>query len=55
MPGYLTEWNQFRALDLVKLKKILKYPVVIDLRNIYEPNELKQLGFNYYSLGRNID
>ena len=46
----LTEWNQFRALDLVKLKKILKYPVVIDLRNIYEPNELKQLGFNYYSL-----
>ena len=51
----LTEWNQFRALDLVKLKKILKYPVVIDLRNIYEPNELKQLGFNYYSLGRNID
>ena len=51
----LTEWNQFRALDLVKLKKILKYPIVIDLRNIYEPNELKQLGFNYYSLGRNID
>ena len=41
----LTEWNQFRALDLNKLKTLLKNPIVIDLRNIYNPIEMKQLGF----------
>ena len=50
----LTEWNQFRALDLKRLKKKLKNPIIIDLRNIYNPVELKQMGFEYYSLGRNI-
>ena len=44
-----------QSIRFGKIKKILKYPNVIDLRNIYEPDELKQLGFNYYSLGRNID
>ena len=48
----LTEWNQFRALDLKMLKIKLKKPVIIDLRNIYNPNELKNMGFEYYSLGR---
>jgi len=48
----LTEWNQFRALDLIKLKKILNYPIIIDLRNIYNPKELSELGFDYYSIGR---
>ena len=48
----LTEWNQFRALDLNKLKKILNHPIIIDLRNIYNPKELKELGFSYYSIGR---
>ena len=51
----LTEWNQFRALDLKKLKKILNKPIIIDLRNIYNPEELKNIGFEYYSLGRNFD
>jgi UDPglucose 6-dehydrogenase len=51
----LTEWNQFRALDLKKLKKILNKPIIIDLRNIYNPEEVKNLGFEYYSLGRNFD
>ena len=51
----LTEWNQFRALDLSKLKKFLTTPNLIDLRNIYNPNEIKQIGFNYKSLGREID
>ena len=51
----LTEWNQFRALDLKKLKKLLNKPLIIDLRNIYNPEEIKNMGFKYYSLGRNFD
>jgi UDPglucose 6-dehydrogenase len=51
----LTEWNQFRALDLKKLKKLLNQPIIIDLRNIYNPKEIKNMGFKYYSLGRNFD
>ena len=51
----LTEWNQFRALDLKKLKKLLNKPLIIDLRNIYNPEEIKDMGFKYYSLGRNFD
>tara|TARA_B100000989_G_scaffold116521_1_gene85754 strand:- start:1234 stop:2565 length:1332 start_codon:yes stop_codon:yes gene_type:complete len=48
----LTEWNQFRALDLKKIKKLLKEPILIDLRNIYNPKEMMEIGFSYYSLGR---
>ncbi len=48
----LTEWNQFRSLNLERLHKIMKEPVFIDLRNIYEPNLVRQLGFNYHSVGR---
>ena len=48
----LTEWNQFRALDLRKLKNILKNKVIIDLRNIYNPEEIIESGFHYYSIGR---
>ena len=52
----LTEWNQFRALDLKKIKNSLKNKIIIDLRNIYNPKELNEMGFNYYSVGReNID
>ena len=48
----LTEWNQFRALDLNKVKNLLKNPILIDFRNIYNPQEVIQLGFKYYSIGR---
>ena len=48
----LTEWNQFRSLNLNRLYNIMKEPVFIDLRNIYEPNLIRQLGFNYHSVGR---
>jgi UDPglucose 6-dehydrogenase len=52
----LTEWNQFRALDLEKVKNLLKNKIIIDLRNIYNPKELNEMGFKYYSIGRdNID
>ncbi|OJV46794.1 MAG: UDP-glucose 6-dehydrogenase [Alphaproteobacteria bacterium 43-37] len=50
----LTEWNEFRALDLEKVKSILNQPLMIDLRNIYKPNEAKEAGFTYYSIGRSV-
>jgi UDPglucose 6-dehydrogenase len=48
----LTEWDQFRALDFDRVKKTLRSPVVIDLRNIYRPAELAAKGLNYISVGR---
>ncbi|MCG3175557.1 MAG: UDP-glucose 6-dehydrogenase TuaD [Candidatus Omnitrophica bacterium] len=48
----LTEWNEFKELDLVKLKKLLKQPVVLDGRNIYDPAKMKRLGYRYASIGR---
>ena len=48
----LTEWDQFRALDLVRIKSLLRSPVVVDLRNIYRPQEMRQMGFTYASIGR---
>ncbi len=47
-----TEWNQFRGLDWERMKKALKSPTVIDLRNVYEPQQMKQLGFSYTGVGR---
>jgi UDPglucose 6-dehydrogenase len=47
-----TEWNQFRSLDLDRLKQTLGRPVVIDLRNIYEPGTLRSKGFRYTGIGR---
>lgn len=47
-----TEWNQFRNLDLLKIKKLLKSPILLDLRNLYEPAALKFLGFIYEGVGR---
>ena len=48
----LTEWNQFRNLDLARIKRSLKAPVVADLRNIYDPAEMAAYGFDYESVGR---
>ena len=47
-----TEWNQFRNLDLLRIKKLLKTPILIDLRNLYEPKKVKELGFIYEGVGR---
>ena len=47
-----TEWNQFRNLDLLKIKKLLNTPILIDLRNLYEPEKVKSLGFIYEGVGR---
>jgi UDPglucose 6-dehydrogenase len=48
----ITEWDQFRALDLDRMKKLLKSPVVIDLRNVYQPADMARRGFAYTSIGR---
>jgi UDPglucose 6-dehydrogenase len=47
-----TEWNEFKELDFVRLKKTLKRPLVIDARNIYDPKLLKEMGFTYIGVGR---
>ncbi len=48
----MTEWNQFRILDLQKLKHSMKAPVIIDLRNVYEPSKMREEGFSYACVGR---
>jgi UDPglucose 6-dehydrogenase len=48
----VTEWNQFRRLDLQRIKTLLKRPIFIDLRNVYDPDQMKRLGFNYCGVGR---
>ena len=48
----LTEWDQFRALDLARLKAAMRAPVLVDLRNVYRPEELRAQGFTYASVGR---
>jgi len=51
----VTEWEQFRALDLDRLKREMASPVVVDLRNVYDPNELTKRGFLYQSIGRQLE
>jgi UDPglucose 6-dehydrogenase len=48
----VTEWNDFRHPDFERMKKLLKRPLVIDGRNIYDPEKMQQLGFEYHSIGR---
>jgi UDPglucose 6-dehydrogenase len=48
----LTEWDQFRALDLDRLKLLMKSPLVVDLRNVYKSGEMVRHGFTYASIGR---
>ena len=48
----ITEWNQFRALDMEKVKELLRKPKVADLRNVYEPEDMRAMGFEYVGVGR---
>jgi UDPglucose 6-dehydrogenase len=48
----MTEWNQYRALDLERIKSNLANPVFVDLRNVYDPDVMRKLGFSYTSVGR---
>jgi len=48
----ITEWDEFKGLDLEKIKDVMANPVIIDGRNIFEPEDVRSLGFEYYSVGR---
>ena len=47
-----TEWNEFRALNFEKISKLLKEKIIFDLRNIYIPENLKEMGYEYYGTGK---
>jgi UDPglucose 6-dehydrogenase len=49
---FMTEWNQFRALDMKRVKELMREPKVADLRNIYEPERMREMGFSYVGVGR---
>ncbi len=49
---FVTEWNQFRALDMSRIRDLMKTPKIADLRNIYEPADMRELGFEYIGVGR---
>jgi UDPglucose 6-dehydrogenase len=48
----LTDWKEFQAIDLIRLRTALRYPIVIDGRNLFSPARMKELGFTYMSVGR---
>jgi UDPglucose 6-dehydrogenase len=48
----LTEWNQFRNLDLNRIKSIMNNPILFDMKNLYEPEKFKELGIKYFGIGR---
>ncbi|MET0622537.1 MAG: UDP-glucose/GDP-mannose dehydrogenase family protein [Pyrinomonadaceae bacterium] len=49
---FMTEWNQFRALDMQRVKELMRAPKIADLRNIYDPEQMRRLGFDYVGVGR---
>ena len=49
---FVTEWNQFRALDMRRIRDLMRSPRIADLRNIYEPADMRELGFEYIGVGR---
>ena len=48
----LTEWNEFRALDLARVRSLMARPLMVDLRNIYKVADMAKAGFEYHSVGR---
>ena len=48
----VTEWNQFRMLDLERVRSLLRRPTIVDLRNVYEPEQMRAAGFDYFCVGR---
>jgi UDPglucose 6-dehydrogenase len=49
----VTEWNEFKQLDMLKMKRLMRRPVIVDGRNLYDPAEMRRLGFVYRGIGRN--
>ena len=50
----VTEWDEFRALDFRRLKQEMKAPVIVDLRNIYKPEEMEKYGFSHFPIGKRM-
>ncbi|OIQ65174.1 UDP-glucose 6-dehydrogenase TuaD [mine drainage metagenome] len=50
----ITEWNEFRAMSPAKLKESMRGKVLVDLRNVYDPEAMRQAGFEYYGIGRAV-
>src|SRR5262249_36513692 len=48
----VTEWNEFKYLNLDRLRRVMRRPLIFDGRNLYEPDRMRRLGFEYYSIGR---
>jgi UDPglucose 6-dehydrogenase len=48
----VTEWNEFRRLDLARIRRVMRHRVIVDLRNVYDPPAALRLGFAYTSVGR---
>ncbi len=48
----LTEWDEFKHLDYARIRRLLRYPIVVDGRNLLSPDEMRKLDFNYVSIGR---
>jgi UDPglucose 6-dehydrogenase len=48
----VTEWNEFKFMNLERLRKLLRRPVIFDGRNVWEPERMRRLGFEYHSVGR---
>jgi UDPglucose 6-dehydrogenase len=48
----LTEWKEFASLDLTRIRELLKYPIVLDGRNLYAPEAMAKAGLDYHSIGR---
>ena len=49
---FMTEWNQFRALDMTRIRDLMNTPRIADLRNICDPHDMRELGFEYVGVGR---
>jgi UDPglucose 6-dehydrogenase len=49
---FVTEWNQFRALDMSRIRDLMRVAKIADLRNIYDPADMRELGFDYVGVGR---
>jgi UDPglucose 6-dehydrogenase len=51
----ITEWNEFKQLDLERIRKLMKAPILFDGRNVYDPAEVRSLGFSYRGVGRGFN
>src|SRR5206468_10125273 len=51
---FVTEWNQFRALDMLRIRQSMRVPRIADLRNMYMPSDMQEMGFEYVGVGRYV-